>query len=387
MEKNELIKRIYYLCVYYRWDMNKIRKVVLDDLLIEEAQKYGEKLFKDEDMYQFIECDLFTYLEEKNKDIFNKYNNGYYYILDMVYKSDKYNSILLKFLNCKKFSYVYLKEKIRNYPKLYTRENEKFSEIENKLKGKFKYFDDFMNSNRLVVSGYFNSIKKEKQFERYSREIECFVNLNIEYAYSIAEFCNSRKISIEDFKNMVDFVRKKNKELYCKYILIETALNCGIESSYLFKFGDLYKYISFGINDKGDYGDSMNYSGEYRQFDILDYYLIFKVDPVKFSIFSKCIENKHKNSMINEFFIKNIKAYDMFDYDTALNYNVEYGCEFDENGLPIEGSGISLDIDTKKKILDFLVENNIPFNSNIIHLAYTKYINGQLEIDNKKIKK
>ena len=75
-----------------------------------------------------------------------------------------------------------------------------------------------------------------------------------------------------------------------------------------------------------------NIVSEDNNYDILDYYLIFKVDPVKFSIFSKCIENKHKNSMINEFFTKNIKAYDMFDYDTALNYNVEYGCKFDENG-------------------------------------------------------
>ena len=272
MEKNELIKRIYYLCVYYRWDMNKIKKVVLDDLLIEEAQKYGEKLFKDEDMYQFIECDLFTYLEEKNKDKFNKYNNGYYYILDMVYKNDKYKSILLKFLNCKKFNYKSLKEKIRNYPKLYTRENEKFREIENKLRGKFKDFENIMNSYINDVSGYFNSIKKKEQLEKYSEKIKDFIDSNIENAYSIAEFCNSRKISIEEFKNMVDFVRKKNKELYRKYILIETALNCGIESSCLFKFGDLYKYISFGINDKGDYGDSMNYSGEYRRFDILDYY-------------------------------------------------------------------------------------------------------------------
>lgn len=391
MEKYELIKKIYILCVYYRWDIDRIHKIVKDDFIIKEAKEFGRKWFKnidiDIDIDVFINGNLFEYLKSNDKELYNKYEDGYFYIYNQILNNDRYKSILLMYMNCVNFNIAYFrcKDKINSFVSLYYKDRN--DEVKDKLTERFNKFDKFLLDNRNSVDGYFTEKNKKEKLDTSIRVINYFINLNINGSCSIEDFCNLKYISLDRFNDMVESIRKKEVELYRKFCLVKVALNENIDSSYLFKFGDLYKYIEYGINEKGEYGSSRYNNLGYRQFDILDYFLMFKVNPTKFKNFSKFIDNCKKNIYISKFFDKCFRLYNLLDYESALNCNLEVNCLNDSEGLPIKGSGTSIDFESKEKVLEFLKENDIPFYSNIILLAYTKYINGQLQIDNKKTMK
>ena len=135
---------------------------------------------------------------------------------------------------------------------------------------------------------------------------------------------------------------------------------------------DIVIYIREGILD----------NGILREFNILDYYLIFSIPLTKLKELSIKLPQKERNliyEFINKHYLKMIPKYSIIDTQYEIN------CQKDKNGLPIKGTGIIITNEEKELIINYLIANDIPISEEIYKVALKRYIEGPLIIKQDEI--
>lgn len=125
----------------------------------------------------------------------------------------------------------------------------------------------------------------------------------------------------------------------------------------------------------------LKYGYQNRPFDLLDYYLEIKIPQSKIREHLSKIPEEAK-LLIESFFVNNKII--QVNPEVLLKNNLEFCCELDENRIPIPNTGIKLTEEEKGKILNFLIQNNIPLSLNLFNLATKRYLDKTLYVEESK---
>ena len=125
----------------------------------------------------------------------------------------------------------------------------------------------------------------------------------------------------------------------------------------------------------------LKYGYQNRPFDLLDYYLEIKIPQLKIREQLNKIPEEAK-LLIERFFVTNRII--QVNPEVLLKNNLEFYCKLDKNRIPISNTGIELTEEEKERVLNFLIQNNVPLSLNLFNLAVQRYLNKDLYIEESK---
>lgn len=292
--------------------------------------------------------------EEDPKKIISIIENniGYYTIEEF---EDKISSVIIKQISTEKdYLIKLLKEKINIYSTY-------------KLNSK-KEREEFIKSNREAVKKRNLIIKEHQRQITYSNMkdiLKIFIEGNFE---SKKQFCDIYGIEIKQFDLLIELAQEYDLDTYQEYKnLIDKQQN----KRYLIileKVKQIICYLKNGIESE---------KGVFRPFDIIDYYMITKLD---FNALLKIINSD--NNLTKEEFIL-LKKFIAKNKNNIKNKSNEITTILNPGSVKIiEGRIISQE--EKELIVDFLKQNNIPSNSITFNIALKRYLNNTLPIEKKQ---
>ena len=217
--------------------------------------------------------------------------------------------------------------------------------------------------------------EKEAKLQTAIKTIEYFITKT--HYNNIEEFCDDFIVNRELFSYYVELIREKQPELYEKYLERKKQIQ---SKSYAIITKDI-KYIIHLLKT------GIEENGITRQFDLIDYYLITKMDLNEINQIAKQILNSSDQIIFKKFIIKYLSSVktNYKDIKEILSEKIEINCEKDERGISIPGTGQIVPIETKEKLIEYLKQNQIPVNRKTYTLVFRRYINGYLGL-NEQIK-
>lgn len=187
------------------------------------------------------------------------------------------------------------------------------------------------------------------------------------------EFCASYNIESKTFDYYVEVIQRKNIELYNQYQekLKETRKKSLEKLTKEIKL--IVQLLKNGIEE----------NEITRPFDLLDYYMITKRDINEILRYSRLILNEKDAQILKLFIKKNDRGgeYNPKDIDLIMSEKVEVNCRKNKNGITIPGTGEIFPNENKEKIIEYLKQNQIPINRKTYTLAFRRYINGFLYLE------
>ena len=75
------------------------------------------------------------------------------------------------------------------------------------------------------------------------------------------------------------------------------------------------------------------------------------------------------------------------DITEIMSEIVEINCKKDKNGVSIPGTGEIFSNENKLKLIEYLKQNQIPVNRKTYTVAFKRYINGYIDLNNISNKK
>ena len=186
----------------------------------------------------------------------------------------------------------------------------------------------------------------------------------------------NREVTNEELK-AIAVLKKENHKLYYEYF--SRLKNKDLERCSLAKI-EAYKIIECIKN--GIYDGNVR-----REFDIIDYYKKFDVDPMRIFEMSKSELNCEEFTLLSKF-SRQANINDGFVYEDIFRTSYSYGAKFDTNGKLIPNSLKELTEEEKNMLVNYLNENNIPINKTTYYTLLNHYIKGYTNFDEyKNIKK
>jgi len=245
--------------------------------------------------------------------------------------------------------------------------------IYSNLRSKLKVYSDALVSERKENKA---KIKEQEKLFHLTEAQEVVRTFLEDENCTIADFCKEYGIIDREFENFVKLVKEYDEELAKKYdkkISENSKRSFAILSS---KINSIIEKIKNGIE----------INGEIRNFDIIDYYMITKLDFNKILEISRKILDNRDIVVIKKFIATNRMAekYDCKFEQNILESTTIINVQKDEKGNVIPGTGDIIDIETKKIIILFLKEHNIPLNQKTYNTAFKRYINNTLLIEEEK---
>ena len=190
-----------------------------------------------------------------------------------------------------------------------------------------------------------------------------------------------------DFQTVKDYCRENGFSLkkfqYYLKILQDNQDSCYEEYQKKLLFIKSQKHeqcmkVADVILDKIDHGVVVN--GEYKEFDLVDYYLITKIPP-------KVLFQEIKGERDVETIKKFARFYTSYATDKMLNERTlnillesreVLGVQMDSSGEMIPNSGKEIKLEEKYQILDFLSQNNIPLTYDVYRICLHRIANSTL---------
>ena len=214
--------------------------------------------------------------------------------------------------------------------------------------------------------------EKLAKLENAIKTIEWFISET--HYNNTEEFCDDNIINREQFSYYVELVREKKPELYEKYLERKQQIQ---SKSYAVITKDI-KYIVHLLKT------GIEENGLVRQFDLIDYYLITKMDLNEINQIAKQILGPKDHKLFKEFIIKylSLTKQNYKDIKDILSEKTEINCAKDTRGISIPGTGQVISQETKEKLINYLTINKIPVNRKTYTLVFRRYVNGSLELDN-----
>lgn len=127
----------------------------------------------------------------------------------------------------------------------------------------------------------------------------------------------------------------------------------------------------------------LKYGYQNRPFDLLDYYLEIKIPVSKIIEHINMVSQEAKH-LIEMFFISKSNKITQVNPEVLLRNDSEFYCKLDENRMPIPNTGIKLTEEEKEKVLNFLIQNNVPLSLNLFNLAAKRYLDKTLYVEESK---
>ena len=138
-------------------------------------------------------------------------------------------------------------------------------------------------------------------------------------------------------------------------------------------------------------------NGIKREFDLLDYNMLFSnkyFDEInKYDNGIRHITNIARKMLSSKDYIlfkRSICKYQagVINNERIIDYiledRTEYDCKKDENGNLIKGTGYTVSQEIKEKIINYLINNNIPTNIKTYKVALKRYLNNTLVMEEDK---
>ena len=208
---------------------------------------------------------------------------------------------------------------------------------------------------------------------------------------------------------LVDFIRSKMKEKeYLELKGIDSGVFqrykkvlevCDPETYKFYKerkdFQNWDSYIKYGLTVKSllnDINIGIVDGDNKRDFDILDYYLMY---DAPLDELSRAIEYKDRDIDYNDYlklrqFISTHMNDKPLELDIVLKTNIEVNSKRDSRGYPIPGTGRIIKKREKEDVIMYLNNNNVPLTFKTYDIALKRYIEStriKENINNKIIKK
>jgi len=245
--------------------------------------------------------------------------------------------------------------------------------IYSNLRSKLKIYTDALERERKENRA---RIKEQERLLLLTEAKEVVKTFLEEDNNTIATFCEKYEILEKEFENYVKIVKEYDEELTKKYeekILENSKRGFAIISS---KVNTIVEQIKNGIE----------INGEIRSFDIIDYYIITKIEFSKIIEISKKVLNSKDFAIMKRFIAQNkiAEKHDFKFEKTIIESTIFINVQKDKNGNMIPGTGDIVDIEVKQLILEFLKRHNIPINQKTYNAAFKRYINNSLIIDEDK---
>ncbi len=228
----------------------------------------------------------------------------------------------------------------------------------------------------------YNDYKKQLQEDKMKQKAIQTKNAQIKLGREIVSgFITS------DFQTVKDYCRENGFSLkkfqYYLKILQDNQDSCYEEYQKKLLFIKSQKHeqcmkVADVILDKIDHGVVVN--GEYKEFDLVDYYLITKIPP-------KVLFQEIKGERDVETIKKFARFYTSYATDKMLNERTlnillesreVLGVQMDSSGEMIPNSGKEIKLEEKYQILDFLSQNNIPLTYDVYRICLHRIANSTL---------
>lgn len=193
------------------------------------------------------------------------------------------------------------------------------------------------------------------------------------------QFCASYNIEEKTFDYYLKVLQRKDIDLYNKY-------QEKIRNSRRKAFELITKEIKYIVHLLKN---GIEENGIIRPFDLIDYYMITKRDINETLKYGRLILNE-KDAQILKLFIKKNdtgSVYNPKDIELILKERVEVYSQKDKNGVVIPGTGEVFPDEYKLKLIEFLKQKNIPVNRKTYTVAFKRYINGYIDLNNISNKK
>ena len=257
----------------------------------------------------------------------------------------------------------------------------------NIIKNDFRFFEMFFTDKEAVIikekiDQYSNYIKKSNIINANEKRVESTNDL-IKNIYN--DYLNSHelidniyiKYNISSSLRIKYFNRLKtiDKDLYDKVILKMKKEEENKKQEIENVIEELTKIYERKIID----------NGIERKFDLLDYFSITNL-PIRDVYFE--LRKVSENMSLRNFLHNNCNYDNNIESDKKLVLEEKkiIGIEFDSFNNPVKGTGREVTMEEKNNIINYIVNNNIPFNVTTYNIAFKRYINGTLKMSDKKLK-
>lgn len=198
---------------------------------------------------------------------------------------------------------------------------------------------------------------------------------------NINDYCYDKKISLDYFEACVLVIEKFDIDFYNIYLNVLEGKKKVEEGLVKDKLNMLLYYLTEG---KAEFIDNFK-----RNIDLLDYYQFIGIDvDYLYKILDRLnytsTEIKELKTLVYREVLpkKDIHALTEKEVIDGIMHGVrEIECKKDGNGNLIPGTGRIIDSVEKEQIINFLKYYNVPINLKNYSLAFNRYVNGSLFVE------
>lgn len=279
-----------------------------------------------------------------------------------------------------------------------------------------KYLDKYCESDLRIITSlrtaiFDYAIRRSNKLSKEERNnlkevLRKKVNVYANYTSSFKKDIKLKNNEIErDKRNkkelaiakeiLIDFIKSKMKEKeYLELNNIESGvfqrykriLEACDPDTYKFyrerkEFQNWDSYIRYGLTVKSllnDINKGIGTGDNKREFDILDYYLMYNAPLDELS---RAIEYKDRDINYADYlrlrqFISSHMEDKVLDVDKTLQTNLEIDSKRDNRGYPIPGTGRVINKEERENIIFYLEEKSVPLTNETYRIALKRYIEG-----------
>lgn len=405
--KSVILKYCFDLCEKYQWNYQNITKYCDDNSinfhsLMELCMIYYQSISKEfekkqNEKYQdyfksYIEkyfdsnfC-LYLYIKEYGQlniyDTFKTMNNyktkrensdaKFVTLFDQLLKSNDQKEIINIIQSREQCSY--LKRELSQYVFMFWGFKDNTNDIYVSLNEKLNIFKSYLDENAKLKK---ETLKQEIRDEQLKcAEVIIQDYLDGDY-YTIDDFCQVKNISNSVFFKYLEILKDKNHPLFSIYTDKQEKSKNERYARLVGRARQIISLMKSGVveNDKR------------RDFDLLDYYSMTKLNFDEFLHIIKDRLNTSDYRILRSFFAKykndkELKAYDLANiYDSKTTI----GVQVDAKGRVIPNSGREVTLEEKKGIIRYLRFHNIPITSNTYNIAFRRWSKGMLNIGSQNV--
>ena len=247
---------------------------------------------------------------------------------------------------------------------------------------------------------YYDSIKGNTKEERLQKRVESKKEYNKKLNYNF--YVKNRSL-LEEYVDGEEYIYTILNKYRKSYSFFKNLIE-GCSSSEKPYDKELYKQINKMLESKeqnvnqeieniaplllGYINEGIKINNELLPFTMLDYYANFSLPFEYFFLYNGDKIQYSDLDAIKKFFLKNysrLKKKDNFVERQMAPFNKEYELK-SEYIYNVNGNEVRPSIEEREKVIDYLVDNDIPLDSGIYKQALRRYANGLLDI-NVKLKR
>ena len=247
---------------------------------------------------------------------------------------------------------------------------------------------------------YYDSIKGNTKEERLQKRVESKKEYNKKLNYNF--YVKNRSL-LEEYVDGEEYIYTILNKYRKSYSFFKNLIE-GCSSSEKPYDKELYKQINKMLESKeqnvnqeieniaplllGYINEGIKINNELLPFTMLDYYANFSLPFEYFFLYNGDKIQYSDLDAIKKFFLKNysrLKKKDNFVERQMAPFNKEYELK-SEYIYNVNGNEARPSIEEREKVIDYLVDNDIPLDSGIYKQALRRYANGLLDI-NVKLKR